>query len=60
MATSKKNSTEDNTNVIEYKLDDGRTAYGARDSRGAVAAAKRNAKTSDKPADKESTAAVKA
>lgn len=60
MATSKKSTSEEVSNVIEYELEDGRTAYGARDSRGAIDAAKRKAKISDKPADKESTAAVKA
>ncbi|MGN0100758.1 MAG: hypothetical protein ACI39C_07445 [Dietzia sp.] len=58
MAAKKDN--EKPSNVIQYETEDGRTAFGARDSRGAVDAADRKAKTSDKPAEKESTAAVKA
>lgn len=59
MATNKK-SADEVSNVIEYELEDGRKAYGARDSKGAIDAATRKVKVSDKPAEKESTAASKA
>lgn len=60
MAANRKNTPDEARNIIEYETEDGRTAYGARDSRGAIAAAERKAKTSAKPAEKESTAAEKA
>jgi hypothetical protein len=47
------------TNVIEYKTADGRTAYGAPDSKGALEA-KARSNSKSKTTEKDSSAAKKA